>query len=490
MLALALRHTNKLIRRTAAERGVRLGRFFTPRALAEELGRLLPPPAAEVVRILDAGAGTGILSAAAIEAVCRAGMTREIVLDAYENDEAFLPTLTDILRRIRRRARHDFGVKLVFRVIAQDFLDGARGLAEPAGDGARYDLVLTSPPVGVPEEGSPAAAFCRRIQPKGADTALLFAEAAAARLSEDGVMAAVLPLSFADGVNAAPLRARLLARAPLVALTLGAGARGTRRDKTLLALFRYGEEPPTLSIRVAEGSHITELPPIPYQVAVYSSEYKVLLAKSRDDVVLARTMDTFPCRLGDLSLVAHTGLAISARYAAHLRAGREGGAVPLLCPSGLYGGEMHFPPPGKSKPYLVPVIPSLAAQNRTMVLVKRSPSRREGRRLVAGVYLSAQLPRDLLISTENKLLVIEGVGREMEADLARGLAALLSSEYYERYALLTASAGVTVAALSSLPLPDRATIVDIGRRLSVMRGYSPSAADAVVRAALGPSFVF
>lgn len=489
MLALALRHTNKLIRRTVAESGVRLGRFFTSRSAAAELALLLPAFEQEEIRILDAGAGTGILSAAAIEAVCKQGNVRRIYLDAYENDERMLASLSDILERVRRLARHDYGVKLVVTVHPTDFLEDARGLAEPRGGGVRYDLVLLSPPVGVPEEGSAAEAFCRRVLPRGTDLAFLFAEAAAARLSEDGVMAAILPLSFADSVNAAPLRERLFARAPLVSLTLDVGARGGRRDKTMLCLFRYGEEPPTLRVRVAKGDGCEELPPIPYDVAVFSSEYKVLLAKSREDVALVRAMNSFPCRLADLGLVVHTGLTIETRYPECMRTSREGGAVPLLHPAGLCDGRMQFPTPGREKPYILPRIPSLAAKNRTMVLVKRVPSRADGRHLVAGVYFSAQLPRDALISTANKLQVIEGAEEEMTADLASGLAAVLSCSYYERYCELTGSfKQVNAAALASLPLPDRDVILGIGRRLSIGRNYSLRVTDAVAGGALASFF--
>ena len=488
MLALALRHTNKLIRRTVAESGERLGRYFTPRAAASELALLLPHIEREEVRLLDAGAGTGILSAAAIEALCKQGTVRRILLDAYETDERMLPVLADILERIRRRARHDYGVKLVVTIRSTDFLADARGLAEPHG-GERYDLVLLSPPVGVPEEGSAAEAFCRRVLPKGTDLALLFAEAAAARLSEDGAMAAILPLSFADSVNAVPLRERLFARAPLVSLTLDVGARGARRDKTMLCLFRYGEEPPTLRVRVAKGDTIEELPPIPYQVAVFSDEYKVLLAKSREDVALVRAMNSLPCRLSDLGLCVHTGLAIETRYPDCMQASRAGGAVPLLHPAGLRDGQMEFPPKGREKPYILPKIPSLAAKNRTMVLLKRVPSRADGRHLVAGVYFSAQLPRDAMISTANKLNVIEGVEEEMTADLALGLAAVLSCSYYEKYCTLTGSfSHVNASALASLPLPDLDLILGIGRRLMAGRNYSLRVTNAVATASLASFF--
>ena len=206
MLALALRYTNKLIRRTVAEEGIRLGRFFTPRAAAEELSEVLPVPDKEELRVLDAGAGTGILSAAVCEAISRRSGCKRLVLDAYENDPRCLPVLADILERIRRRMRHDYGIKLIVNIRDEDFFEHATSLADPRTGADRYDIVVSAPPSGVPAEGSHAEAFCRRVLPKGTDLAFLFAEAAGAKLSEDGVMAAILPLSFADSVNAAPLR--------------------------------------------------------------------------------------------------------------------------------------------------------------------------------------------------------------------------------------------------------------------------------------------
>lgn len=490
MLALAIRHTNKLIRRTVAAEGIRLGRFFTPSAVARELAETLPLPDREEVRILDAGAGTGILAVAAIEALCRAGRVRRIHLDAYETDERCLSALSDILERVRRRAKHDYDVRLSVRILAEDFFEGARGLAEPAPSDGRYDIALTHPPTGEPDEASAAALYSRRVLSRDTDLAYLFAEASAARLDEDGVMAAVLPVSFADSAEAAPLRERLFARAPLISLSLDFGKRGSRTDKTMLAILRYGEEPPAVAVRVAKADGVDELPPIPYPVAVFSSEYKVLLAKSRSDVAMVRAMNSFPCRLADFGLVVKTGLTIEARYRDCMRKTREGGAVPLLHPGGLYDGQMHFPARGRECGYLIPRIPSLATPNRTMVLVKRVPSKRDGRHLVAGVYFSGQLPHDPLISTDNKLNVIRAADGEMEADFASGLAAVLSSQYYERYCTLTgALAHVNARALAELPLPEYSLILSIGRRLAVARNYSLRVVDAVASAALSSIFL-
>ena len=205
---------------------------------------------------------------------------------------------------------------------------------------------------------------------------------------------------------------------------------------------------------------------------------------------MVRAMNAFPCRLADFGLCVKTGLTIEARYRDCMRKTREGGAVPLLHPAGLYDGQMHFPVRGRECGYLIPRIPSLAAPNRTMVLVKRVPSKKDGRHLVVGVYFSGQLPHDAMISTDNKLNVIRAADGEMEADFASGLAAVLSSQYYERYCTLTgALTHVNARALTELPLPEYALILSIGRRLAVARNYSLRVVDAVASAALSSVFL-
>ena len=76
MLDLAVRNTKKLIRETSKNENIRIGRFFTKREIARSLAGSFTFVSRYSVRLLDAGAGTGILAAAAVEAIngVRAGL--------------------------------------------------------------------------------------------------------------------------------------------------------------------------------------------------------------------------------------------------------------------------------------------------------------------------------------------------------------------------------------------------------------------------------
>lgn len=485
MLALAVRNTKKLVRHYVAAESIRLGRYFTEKEIAATMAASLCIPEKEEIFLLDPGAGTGILSAAAIEEICVSGGVSRIYLDAYEIDGRFLPMLKDNLERIRKKCKHDYNVRLFVSVYEKDFLEEATAIGE-AYDGRRYDLVLVSPPEGVVPEESFAEAFCKRVSPRGSDLAFLFAEAAAARLAEGGQMAAFLPREFADGVRASVMRCRLLSVAPLIFMALYTSKSG-RPYPRMLCSFRRGEAPMEVEIRSVTPTAVRDLPPIPYSMAVAKEDCKVLLAKRSVDFGLIRAMNALPCRLSDFGLTVRTGLTIETRYPECMRTSRCDGAIPLLHPAGLSDGQMHFPPKGREKPYIVPRIPSLKQPNRTMLLVKRVPSRAEGRHLVAGVYFSSLLPKDAYISTANKLNVIEAAQGEMDFTFALGLCAVLSSSAYERYCALTFSElRVNAAALASLPLPKKEVILAIGRRLSFSRDRSLRVMDAVATAELAP----
>ena len=107
MLNLAVRNTAKLVRARSKSDNVRLGRFFTKKDTARLMaGMLALDPGKTAYTVLDPGAGTGILSAAAVEEICRrCPDCKQIFLTCYETNEDFVPILRDNLERIRKKAR-------------------------------------------------------------------------------------------------------------------------------------------------------------------------------------------------------------------------------------------------------------------------------------------------------------------------------------------------------------------------------------------------
>ena len=75
----------------------KIGQFLTPAKITQFMASLFKQDC-EDVRILDAGAGTGVLFAAAVEyLISRKFRPRTIKIVAYENDSLALPYLSETL---------------------------------------------------------------------------------------------------------------------------------------------------------------------------------------------------------------------------------------------------------------------------------------------------------------------------------------------------------------------------------------------------------
>ena len=122
MLALAVRNTAKLVREKSKSENIRLGRLFTKKDTARLMANMISlDPARTVYTVLDPGAGTGILSAALVEHICKnAPACKQIFLTCYENNPDFIARLEDNLERIRKKARHDYGVKLFVTIYEEN----------------------------------------------------------------------------------------------------------------------------------------------------------------------------------------------------------------------------------------------------------------------------------------------------------------------------------------------------------------------------------
>ena len=149
MLKMAVRNTNKLVREKVKTDNIRLGRLFTKADTARLMANFCSLTEKHTVRVLDPGAGTGILTAALLERICQSPNLREVDLVCYENDVTYLPMLKYNLDKIRRRVRKLYGVKLVVNILEENYILSGResytiNLFRENAD--YFDYVIMNPP--------------------------------------------------------------------------------------------------------------------------------------------------------------------------------------------------------------------------------------------------------------------------------------------------------------------------------------------------------
>lgn len=498
MLALAIRNTGKLIREKSKSDNVRLGRLFTKKDTARLMADMIElDKSRSAYTVLDVGAGTGILSAAVIERICKeCPHLEQIFLTCYENNPDFLDMLEDNLERIRKKCRHDYDVRLFVTVYRENYLTESKNhytvtFFDTTPD--KYDIVISNPPTDFAEKYSEDAEGVGGISQLKLSKAYLFLKNAKESVDEGGQLVMMLPTAFSSAAALAPLRKEISESISLSRVHLFIGKQKNEKravpiKKSFIVAYKMSERPETVTVSTSydSGKSVTELGALPYGFIVDELSGALTLPKSAEDTKIVKYISSFPETLESLGLRMSTGLIIDSKCEGLLFTEPNEGTVPLIRAQSIKGGQTKFPQPIKRQ-YLAPVNPSLIQRNKNMILVKRVPAKSDERFVNSAVYLAAELPQYRYISTHNKINFIDTKDKnaEMPARLVFGLFALLNSTVYDRFiSIISKSRQINSKEMRSLPLPPKNVIENIGMRLMSLRQTTVKACDSVVNPTL------
>lgn len=499
MLSLAVRNTGKLIRERSKAENVRLGRLFTKKDTARLMAEMIKITDVKknAYTLLDLGAGTGILAAAAIEHICKsAPECKQIFLTCYESDESFIPMLEDNLERIRKKCRHDYDVRLFSTVYAENYLTDAKkhytvNFFEVVED--KYDVIISNPPTELCEKNSGEAEGAGGITQLKLSKAFLFAKMASTHLEPGGQLIMMLPTTYATASAVAPIRKDISESLAVSGIHLFVGRqknenRATPLKKSFIIAYSNTEKPDSITISTSydAGRSVTELPELPYSLIVDPCSGMLTLPKSLEDTRIVKYISSMPETLTSLGLKMSTGLIVDSKCEGLLFTEPMKNTVPIIRAATMKGGTIDFPQPIKRQ-YLAPVNPSLIQKNKNMIIIKRIPAKSDERLVNSAIYLASQLPAYKYISTHNKINFIDTKSKteEMSARFAFGLFALLNSTVYDRYiSIMLKSKQINSKEMRTLPLPARNIIENMGMRLMALRRTSVEACDSIVNPTL------
>ena len=496
---------------TAPERKKRFGQYLTPLEVADFMSRACTSGAGRL-RVLDPGAGAGVLSCALLEVLAeRHPGPREIELEAYEHD----PHLADCLAGCLDYAHSWLRAKRVtlkFSVRTDDFvltnapaLGGLPRLFPSEGQaGEGFDVVISNPPYFKIPKSDPRARAAAAVVHGQPNIYALFMAVSASLLRPDGEMVFIIPRSFTAGPYFRLFREHFFTlMRPTAVHLFGSRREAFGRDEVL-------QENIILSARRAGAS---PAPPTGYQVEVSFSEgVKDLRARRKRQLPLSDVLDV---RHGDTMLrvpvadedgeIARVvrswagglhayGLEISTGPVVPFRAGpllSRSGIVPdthapllwmqnvtpmrVEWPAGAKGKEEYIKVNEFSAPLLVP--------DRSYVLMRRFSAKEARRRLVAAPLLQGAF-NSPLIGLENHLNYIHRRGGTLSETEAVGLAALLNSSVIDLYfRTFNGNTQVSATEMRAMPLPPLELIEEIGRRVKPFRADAEKV-DTVVEGML------
>ena len=462
-----------------ADRRRELGQFLTPVAIGRFMADMLDPPAGPTVRLLDAGSGSGVLTAAAVERLCTLDRPpSKIIAELWEVDPVLLSDLRVTLELCRDRCERA-GVELAFTIYGGDFIDDAVArLASPLlRTGSGYDLAVLNPPYRKLRSDSDHRAQLRSVGIETSNLYAAFVWLASELLGDGGQLVAITPRSFMNGTYFRPFRRRLVEllrfRQVHVYDSRNAAFSGddVLQENAIIHAVRGGRRSPVVistSAGPSDDGLATRTVPSDEVIDPNDPEAVMHVVPDGSDAAIRERMQALPHTLADLGVTVSTGRVVEFRSRELLSQVATADDAPLICPRHLTGGRVTWPVEAGTKPNAIAADAAgdLLLPSGWYVLVKRFSAKEERRRVVAALHDPAGTGRSS-VGFDNKLNVLHVAGSGLSPDLARGIAVFLNSTLVDAYfRQFSGHTQVNAGDLRTLRFPPAGVLVGLGGHLN------------------------
>lgn len=465
ILDAVVENTNDFIASVPKTQRKKFGQFFTTAQTAKFMASLFEIDFNKPeLDILDAGAGTGILSAALLDHIYSSGYKGIVNLTCYETDSVVLPILTQNLKL----AQNNYDIN--FNILAQNYITsqcfGSNTLFED--DGSKYDYIIGNPPYMKIPKNAPEAQAMSAVCYGAPNLYFLFWAMGIYNLKPEHEMVYIIPRSWTSGTYFKRFRDYLFDNCVITDIHLFDsrdkvfGKESVLQETIIVKVKKTTVKPPKILITSSSTSQFndTRTYEAPYETVVPHNRLVYLITNKLEEQVLSR-INILPNTLPDINMKMQTGIIVDFRTRDVLRNKLEDGAFPLLYSQHIKDGQIVWPL-GKEGEVIKTDHLAYLQENGDYLLVKRFTAKEEKRRLQCGIYLKQRYSQFRYISTQNKVNFVKCDS----PCITYGLYVLLNSSLYDAYyRILNGSTQVNSTEINQIPIPERDVIEAMGREL-------------------------
>lgn len=393
------------------------------------------------IRLLDAGAGIGSLTAAFVHRAARE-KAASVQCEAWEIDEILRSHLQATLDDCGEMARKA-GVKFNSEIQEADFIEefsnlfGLKKMDKPTH-------AILNPPYKKINSASPHRKFLRNYGVETGNLYSAFVALALKSLSDGGELVAITPRSFCNGPYFRQFRELLLQQAAIVQIHLfDSRTHAFKGDEVLQenVIFHLikGKLQGKVILTTSEDATFSnvERREIDFsEIVLPDDKQKIFnLVAEADSQQTTDGMNRYSYKLEEIGLAVSTGPVVDFRMRDHLRTEIGEGITPLIYSHHFENGFVKHPRPDAKKPNFIAV--NDETQKWMMptgfyTAVRRLSSKEEKRRIVPAVFDPEKVHGDK-IGFDNHLNIFHSGKKGLTKEIAKGLAIYLGSTFADQW---------------------------------------------------------
>lgn len=441
------------------------GQFFTNVTTAKFMAALFDFDLSKPqLHILDAGAGSGILSAAAIDKLVHDGYKGKIYLTCYETDEQVL----SLLKTNLELAKSEYGV--YYEIKQDNYITSQTFEKDYVSDEEKntYDYIIGNPPYLKISKDADEAKVMPSVCYGAPNLYFLFWAMGIHNLKQNAELVYIVPRSWTSGAYFKQFRQYLFANCVITDMHLFESrdkvfeGESVLQETIIIKVKKTTKKPDCVNITSSSTSTFEDMVKFnaPYETIVAQNQF-VYLATNENDIKVLRQVNHFKTTLLDMNMRMQTGIIVDFRTREVLRNQLENDSYPLFYSQHIKGGRVIWPI-GKEGEVIKTDRKGYLQENSDFLMVKRFTSKEEERRLQCGIYLKKRYSQFSYISTQNKINFIKCDS----PCVAYGLYVILNSTLYDNYyRILNGSTQVNSTEINQMPIPKRQIIEEMGKEL-------------------------
>lgn len=465
ILAEVVRNTNNFIVDVPKSKRKKFGQFFTTATTARFMAALFEIDFSKNhMELLDAGSGTGVLSAALLDHIFNNSFKGTVHLTCYETDDEVFP----ILEKNLMLAKQVYGIE--YTLLKENYITtqyfGVNSLM--ADDKDKYDYIIGNPPYLKVSKDAPEAKSMPDVCHGAPNLYFLFWAMGIYNLKPGQELVYIIPRSWTSGAYFKKFRSYMFSQCVITDVHLFESrnkvfdGESVLQETIIVKIKKTMNKPKSINITTTTTSDFWDLKRFqaPYDIVIPKNQFVYLVTDIQEAEVLER-VNKLPNTLPDIKMKMQTGIIVDFRTKEVLRDKMEEGAFPLLYSQHIRDGRVTWPM-GKEGEIIKTDRASFLQENSDFLLVKRFTAKEEKRRLQCGIYLKQRYKQYAYISTQNKVNFVKCDS----PCITYGLYVLFNSTLYDTYyRILNGSTQVNSTEVNQMPIPDREVIESMGREL-------------------------